>query len=96
MFRLEDISENMSGYGNHIIKLTALHSKIWSTAMDKIALYIQTAWPFQLKFEIYIFESMILQIEWKSKFWKIGPAPLTFKKYSVIQRTSVYDMNHKM
>ena len=35
------------------------------------------AWWLQLKFWIYIFGVMILQMEQKTKFWKIGPAPLT-------------------
>ena len=29
------------------------------------------AWPFQLKFEIYIFGVMILQMKQKTKLWKI-------------------------
>ena len=35
--------------------------------------YIQTAWPFQLKYWIYIFGVMILQMEKKIQFRKIGP-----------------------
>ena len=35
--------------------------------------YILMAWPFQLKFEIYVFGVMILQMKKKTKFWKIGP-----------------------
>ena len=34
--------------------------------MYKIALYILMAWPFQLKFEIYIFGVMILQMKQKT------------------------------
>ena len=45
--------------------------------MYKIASHIQTAWPFQLKFEINIFGVMILQMKQKTKFWQVGPC--TFK-----------------
>ena len=34
--------------------------------MYRITSYIQTAWPFQLKFEIYIFGVMILQMKQKT------------------------------
>ena len=39
------------------------------------------AWPFQPKFQIYIFGVMILQMKQKIKFWKIGPR--TFKREKV-------------
>ena len=45
---LEDTNENVAGYDNHI-KLS-LHSKELVTAIRKTTSYIQTAWPFWLKF----------------------------------------------
>ena len=45
--------------------------------MYKIALYVQTAWPFQMKFETYIFGVMILQMKEKTNFEKLDHAPLT-------------------
>ena len=55
--------------------------------MYKITLYIQTDWPFQLKFEIYIFGVVILQIKQKSKFWQIGSC--TFKWLTHICREDI-------
>ena len=49
-----------------IIKLTQ------AAAIYKIPSYIQMAWPFQLKFEIYILVVMIFQMKERAKFWKIG------------------------
>ena len=43
--------------------IVTIDSKIKATAIYKIALYIQSAWPFQPKFEIYIFGVMILQLK---------------------------------
>ena len=50
----------------------------------KIASYIQTSWPFQLKFQIDIFGEMIFQMKQKTKFWKkkIGRAPLNTRTES--------------
>ena len=48
-----------------------------------MALYMQTAQPFQLKFEIYFFGVMILQMKQKTKFWKIGLC--TFKLTYTVQ-----------
>ena len=78
MFRLEDINENVFGYGrpNH----NKAYSVRYRQLQYKIASYIQTAWPFQLKFAIYIFGVVILQMKQKTKFWKIQDrAPLKRK-----------------
>ena len=40
------------------------------------------AWPFQLKFEIYIFGVMVLQMKQKTQFWKIGPC--IFKEFHMV------------
>ena len=48
MSRLEDINENMSGYGNHNHVYT-VNTGTGNCKICKIASYIQTAWPFQLK-----------------------------------------------
>ena len=40
------------------------------------------AWQFQLKFQIYIFGVMILQMKQKTEFWKIGPC--IFKSYPIL------------
>ena len=42
VFRLEDINENMSSYGNHNQAYTVRYGHL---QLYKIALYIQTAWP---------------------------------------------------
>ena len=54
---LEDINENVPGYGNHNEVYTVRYVQ---QECAELALYTQTAWPFQLKCQIYIFEVMIL------------------------------------
>ena len=46
VFRLEDTNENMSSYGNHNQASTVRYRQL----QYKIASYVQTAWPFQVKF----------------------------------------------
>ena len=60
VFRLEEINENMPGYGN---------SKIQATAICKTVSYIKTTWLYQPKFKIDIFEVMILQMKQKTNFF---------------------------
>ena len=52
----------MSDYGNHTYTDTARQLQYY-----KIISFIQTNWPFQLKFEIKIFGVPILHMEQKKK-----------------------------
>ena len=60
VFRLENINENMSGYGNHNYAYTVRYNRQCNCNIQ-IALYIQTVWPFQLKFWICILEWWFLK-----------------------------------
>ena len=58
-------------------------AKIMVSPFKFIAPYIQMAWPFQQKFHIYIFRVMILQMQQKTKFWKIQLSPLTWLGHDI-------------
>ena len=55
IFCLEDVNESVPAYGNH-----EAYTVRYKELQYKIASYIQTTWPFQPKFKIYILGVMIL------------------------------------
>ena len=71
-----------------IIKWSFIHVILLATVIYKIAYQIKTVWQILLKFQIYIFGVMILQMKYKTKFWKIWPC--NFKLIKCAKVSNLY------